>query len=108
MKKKNSDQENYELQARICKALANPIRLHLIEMLGKRERWASELQKTLGISKANLSQHLSVLRAAGMVSTQRDGKQIYCGIALPQVRQASSLLKTMTKEASRTGRRAMA
>jgi len=108
MKKKNSDQENYELQARICKALANPVRLHLIEMLGKKERWASELQEGLGISKANLSQHLSVLRAAGVVSTQRDGKQIYCGIALPQIKQASLLLKTLTKEAARSGRRAMA
>lgn len=104
MKKKNSDRESYELQARVCKALANPTRLHLIEMLGKKERWASELQESLGISKANLSQHLSVLRAAGVVSTQRDGKQIYCGIAMPQVKQASLLIKSLTKGVSRAGR----
>lgn len=110
MKKKTtsrSDREKYQQQASICKALANPTRLHLIEMLGRRECWASELQQGLGISKANLSQHLSVLRAAGVVSTQRDGKQLYCGIALPEVKQASLLLRNLTRVVSRSGRRVM-
>jgi len=107
MKKKTSrdNRESYQQQASICKALANPTRLHLIEMLGRKERWASELQQGLGISKANLSQHLSVLKAAGVVSTQRDGKQLYCGIALPEVKQASLLLRNLSRVVSRSGRR---
>lgn len=109
MKKKsnNDDRESYQRQASLCKALANPTRLHLIEMLGKKPRWAWELQAGLGISKANLSQHLSVLRAAGVVSAQRDGKQLYCGIALPQVKQASLLLKNISKMAARSAARAL-
>ena len=105
MKKTNHDHDSYERQAAICKAFANPTRLQLLELLGRKQRWASELQQGLGISKANLSQHLSVLRAAGVVSTQREGKQLYCGISMPEVKQASTLLRTMTKAVSRGNRR---
>jgi ArsR family transcriptional regulator len=105
--KKNSisGSDSYERQAAICKAFANPTRLQLIDLLGRKERWASELQEGLGISKANLSQHLAVLRAAGVVSTQREGKQLYCGISMPEVRQTSALLRNMTKAVSRASRR---
>src|ERR1700684_4372874 len=105
--KKNSNQSfaDYERQAAIFKALANPTRLHLVELLGKKERWASELQEGLGISKANLSQHLSILKAAGVVATQREGKQLYCGIAMPEVKTATITLRNMTKAVSRASRR---
>ena len=106
--KKNSNQAfaDYERQAAIFKALANPTRLHLVELLGKKERWASELQEGLGISKANLSQHLSILKAAGVVATQREGKQLYCGITMPEVKAATITLRNMTKAVSRASRRA--
>jgi len=106
MKKKSNnhhDHDSYERQANLCKALANPTRLQLIEMLAKKQRWASELQQGLGISKANLSQHLAVLRAAGVVSAERDGKQLCCGIALPET---SALLKNISRMASRASGRA--
>jgi DNA-binding transcriptional ArsR family regulator len=106
-KSNNGEGESYRRQASLCKALANPTRLQLIAMLGRKSCWASELQAALGISKANLSQHLSVLRAAGVVSAQRDGKQLYCGIALPQVRQASLLLKNLSRTVSRSRARVL-
>ena len=101
MKKKGNQNhhDSFERQANLCKALANPTRLQLIAMLGRKHCWASELQAGLGISKANLSQHLSILRAAGVVSTEREGKQLFCGIALPQVKRTSLLLKNISKMA---------
>ena len=104
-KSSNSGHGGYEHQASICKAFANPTRLQLIDLLGRKERWASELQAGLGISKANLSQHLSILRTDGVVLTQREGKQLYCGISMPEVRQAATLFRTLTKAVSRTKRR---
>ncbi len=104
-KNANSGQGTYERQAAICKAFANPTRLQLLELLGRKERWASELQEGLGISKANLSQHLSVLRAAGVVSTQREGKHLYCGISMPEVRETATLLRNMTRAVTRAHRR---
>jgi len=104
-RKSDGDYEVFERQAVICKAFANPTRLHLVEMLTRGERWASELQEGLGISKANLSQHLAILKAAGVVSTRREGKQLYCGIAMPEVRQAMGVLRNMLKAQGKESRR---
>ena len=104
-RKFDGEQEFYERQALICKAFANPTRLHLVEMLSRGERWAAELQQGLGISKANLSQHLSVLKSAGVVSTRREGKQLHCGLALPEVRDAMGVLRNILKAQSREIRR---
>lgn len=106
MKRKNrADRESYERQANICKAFANPTRLQLVGMLEESDCWASELQQGLGISKANLSQHLSILKAAGIVNTQRDGKQLFCKLAMPEVRKATALFRSMLKTQMRESRR---
>ena len=67
--------------------------------------WASELQQGLDISKANLSQHLSILKAAGIVQTRRDGKQLFCKLAMPEVRKATALFRSMLKSQMRENRR---
>jgi len=104
-RKSDGELEVYERQAAICKAFANPTRLHLIEMLTRGERWASELQEGLGISKANLSQHLAILKSAGVVATRREGKQLQCGIAMPEVKQATTAFRNMLKAQAKESRR---
>ena len=104
-RKSEGDHEIYERQAVICKAFANPTRLHLVEMLSRGERWAAELQQGLGISKANLSQHLAVLKSAGVVSTRREGKQLHCGLAVPEVREAMGVLRNILKAQGKETRR---
>lgn len=104
-RKPNGDHELYERQAVICKAFANPTRLHLMEMLLRGERWAAELQAGLGISKANLSQHLAVLKSAGVVSTRREGKQLQCGLAMPEVKQAMGVFRSILKSQGKEIRR---
>jgi ArsR family transcriptional regulator len=83
----------YERQAQICKAFANPVRLRIIDMVAKEERGVSELQQELEISKANLSQHLAILKAAGVLATRREGKQLFCSLAIPEVKQACQLVR---------------
>jgi DNA-binding transcriptional ArsR family regulator len=100
-KKSKSNQHDYQREAAICKAFANPTRLQLVAMLERGDRWSAELQAGLGISKANLSQHLGVLKSAGVVGTRRDGKQLYCRLAMPEVKQAMTLLRAMTKSQAR-------
>ena len=89
----NRDTEIYERQARICKAFAHPGRLQILDLLGHGERGVSELQKGLRISKTSMSQHLSILKSAGVLSTRREGKQIYCSLAMPEVKQACQLIR---------------
>lgn len=85
--------EIFERQAQICKAFAHPGRLRILDLLGKGERGVSDLQKELGVSKTNLSQQISILKSAGVVSTRRKGKQIYCSLAMPEVKQACQLIR---------------
>lgn len=95
----------YEREANLCKAFANPTRLQLIEMLEESDCWASELQQALDISKANLSQHLSILKASGIAQTRRDGKQLYCRLGMPEVKKVTALLRGMLKAQMRENRR---
>lgn len=83
----------FERQAQICKAFASPVRLQILDIVSKGECGAAELQETLSISKANLSQHMAVLKSAGVISTRRDGKQMYYLLTLPEVKQACQLIR---------------
>ncbi len=97
VRKSSSDHGLYERQAVVFKAFANPTRIHLLDLLGRGESGASDLQERLGISKANLSQHLSILRSAGMVSTRREGKRLVCGISSREVKDACNQVRQMLK-----------
>lgn len=87
----------YEMQVRICKALANPNRLRILDLLGKKPYTVSGLQKELGIPLANVSVQLATLRAAGVVVTEKKGKQVFCSLALPEVRQACHFIRRVLK-----------
>lgn len=91
------DSRVLEEQVRICKAFANTTRLQMLDLLGKKERPVGELAKLLGVSKANLSQHLSILKAAGIVETRRAGRNIYCFLAIPAVTQACHLIREVLR-----------
>jgi ArsR family transcriptional regulator len=92
-KKAPIDYRIYERQAQICKAFANPVRLVILDLVSKGEVRSSDLQETLGITKANLSQHLNVLKTAGIVVMRREGKQVFCSLAMPEVKQACQTVR---------------
>jgi DNA-binding transcriptional ArsR family regulator len=83
----------FERQARICKAFASPVRLQILDLISKGECGAAELQAALSITKANLSQHMSILKSAGVVAARREGKQMYYMLTIPEVKQACQLIR---------------
>jgi DNA-binding transcriptional ArsR family regulator len=99
------DQQVLEKQVLICKAFANPTRLQMLDLLGQREWPVAGLQEQLSISKPNLSQHLAILKAAGVVSTRREGKQVYCSLAFPEVKSACRLIRDVLRAQIRQGQR---
>ena len=88
----------YELHADICKIFSNPKRLEIINTLKDKEVAAGELIERIGLSKANLSQHMSVLRSKGVVLTRREGVNVYYRIANPKIIQACHLMKEVLLE----------
>jgi DNA-binding transcriptional ArsR family regulator len=99
------DDQVFEMQVRICKAFANTTRLRMLDLLAKHELSVSDLQSALGITTPNVSQHLSILKGAGVVATRREGKQIFCSLALPEVKQACTLIRDVLRAQVRNGRK---
>ena len=75
----------YNQFARIGKALANPHRLELLELLAQGERNVEELAREAGLPIANASQHLQALRVAQLVEVRREGLYAYYRLADEQV-----------------------
>jgi ArsR family transcriptional regulator len=59
---------------------------------------ASELIEKIGVSKANLSQHMSILKSKGVVLTRREGVNIYYRISNPKIIQACDLMREVLLE----------
>ncbi|MHB8909060.1 MAG: ArsR/SmtB family transcription factor [Syntrophales bacterium] len=91
-------EEIYELQADVCKIFANAKRLEIINLLKDRETSANELLEKIGLSKANLSQHMAILKAKGVVLTRREGVNMYYRIANPKIIQACHLMREVLEE----------
>lgn len=100
-----TDKLIYQRQSQICKAFANPVRIQILEMLGERAWYVSELLAELGISKPNLSQHLAILRNSGVVTTSRVGKQLSCTLAMPEVKNACELIRNVLRKQVDEGRK---
>lgn len=83
----------FELQADLLKALAHPRRLEIIHLLRDQQLCVSDIYEMLDLPQANISQHLMILRDAGVVTTTRDGKQVFYTLADPRVIAASDLLR---------------
>ncbi|OGP19413.1 MAG: hypothetical protein A2054_07170 [Deltaproteobacteria bacterium GWA2_55_10] len=92
------NKEIFEMQAEICKTLANPKRLEIINALKDGELSVGDLVESLGITKANVSQHLAVLRQSRVVNTRRDGVNIFYRINNPKIIEACSLMKSVLIE----------
>ena len=88
----------FELQAEVCKTLASPKRLEIISALKDGEKTVGELVEQLGVPKANVSQHLAVMRLKGILNSRREGVNIYYSITNPKVIDACSLMREVLTE----------
>jgi DNA-binding transcriptional ArsR family regulator len=78
----------------IFQSLAHPTRLAILESLGDGELSAGALIEKLGIEQANVSQHLSVLRAKQIVSNRKAGNQVFYSVRDPIITKVLSLMRT--------------
>ena len=88
-----ADLKVFELQADICQTLANPKRLQIVGLLKHGEVSVGEMVKAMGIPKANVSQHLSIMRQKGLIISRREGTTIYYKLASPKITEACSIMR---------------
>ncbi|MBZ5722517.1 MAG: metalloregulator ArsR/SmtB family transcription factor [Acidobacteriia bacterium] len=99
------ENEIFERQVLICKAFANSTRLRMLDLLGRRDWSSADLQKALGVSKANLSQHVMVLKSAGVIVRRREGREVFFSLAMPEVKKACQLIQHVLRAQIRNGQR---
>jgi rhodanese-related sulfurtransferase len=81
--------------ARAAKALASGRRIELVDVLANGERSVEALAGEVGMSVANTSQHLQVLRQAGLVGSRRQGTSVHYQLAAPEVFELWRTLRTL-------------
>jgi DNA-binding transcriptional ArsR family regulator len=92
-----SAEVGYQRTAVVGRALADPKRLCVLESLAEGELSVSELSTRVGCQVPNMSQHLAVLRSAGLVATRREGSTIYYRLSDPRVLEAYQLLQSIAR-----------
>jgi DNA-binding transcriptional ArsR family regulator/rhodanese-related sulfurtransferase len=88
----------YAQLARIGKAVANPHRLELLELLAQTERTVESLAKETEMTIANTSQHLQALRQAGLIESRKDGLYVHYRLADPTVADLSRSLRVVAEQ----------
>jgi rhodanese-related sulfurtransferase len=90
--------ELFDQFARVAQAVASGRRVEIIDVLANGERSVEELARHVGMSVANTSRHLQVLKDAGLVAATRDGTRVRYRIASPLVFQFWVALRSLAAE----------
>ncbi|MEM9884779.1 MAG: metalloregulator ArsR/SmtB family transcription factor [Bacteroidota bacterium] len=84
------NQEKLRVSSEILRALAHPLRMKILEFIDQNEEInVNKIYNTLHLEQSITSQHLRILRVAGLVETQREGKYIYYSINYERVTKAA-------------------
>ena len=93
----DSSESGRRRSAAVARALGDPKRLCVLESLAGGEASVGELASRVSCQVPNMSQHLAVLRSAGLVIARRDGNTVYYRLADPRVLEAYQLLQTIAR-----------
>ncbi len=88
----------YRMHAQICKALADPKRLLILNELREGEKTVGEMASALELPQATVSQHLAILRQRSLVYSRRHGVNVFYTIANNKVIRAFDLLREVMAE----------
>ena len=87
-----------EMHAKVCRTMAHPLRLALLNALRNGERTVGDLAEAVGAKQPRVSQHLGALRDQGLLHHRRNGSEVYYSIAYPKMIQACDLLREVLFE----------
>jgi len=90
--------ELYEIHAEMCKVFSNSTRLEILNLLRDKELSVTELIEKTNLSQANISQHLSIMKSKGIVTSNRKGKNIYYKLVNPKIIKAFDIIREILAE----------
>jgi len=101
----NPEEKFFEYYSLVCNTISSPLRLRIIETIGKRQINVSELQKILGVSMSNLSNNLGTLYKIGIVDRKKEGNYIYYYLShieiLDVIGNMKKIVQLITKKRSK-------
>ncbi len=92
-----------EAKAELFKALAHPARVRVLELLADSEHTMGELAEQTGLEPSHLSQHVTVLRRAGIVDSHRVKTSVICGLRDPQTAELLAVARRLLSRNLRQG-----
>lgn len=98
MEKRIFKDKVYSILANMIKAMANPHRLEIIDLLGQGEKSVEEIAVDTNMSIANTSQHLQVLKAANLVEIRRGGNFIHYRLSHDEIYRAWQAMRELGLE----------
>jgi ArsR family transcriptional regulator len=93
----SANEEELQRTANVARALSDPKRLCVLETLATGERSVGELSRDVGCQGPNMSQHLAVLRSAGLVTARREGTTVFYRLADTRVIDAYRLMHEISR-----------
>jgi ArsR family transcriptional regulator len=94
MKNNLIDKDEDILQASLAiKAIAHPLRLKVLCVLGEGELSVQEIVDSVGTTQSNISQHLAILRAKGVLSTRKDANRVYYRVCDPRTLKLVGMMR---------------
>jgi ArsR family transcriptional regulator len=88
----------FEKQAEIAKAIAHPVRVAVLDYLKSGEQCVCDIAEVVGTERSNLSKHLSVMTAAGILASRKDGLKVMYRLKTPCVLRFLDCIKECLKE----------
>lgn len=86
-------QDQIDLAARAMKAMAHPLRLKILCVLGDEEVSVQDIVDTVGTSQSNISQHLAILRDKGVLRTRKDANRVFYRIGDGRILQLIGMMR---------------
>ncbi len=92
------DNKFYEKKTEIFKALANPVRLQIVDLLIDGEKCVCEIAEKLKCEQPHISKSLGKLRSAGLIKDRKDGLNVYYSLAICCMREFVGCINKMLDE----------
>lgn len=93
-----SQEKIFEIQAELCRAMGNPLRMEIVHLLRNGPMNVNDIVTAVGQHQATVSRNLTVLRNAGIVLTQREGNTILYRVANPKLVDVCDLMREVLIE----------
>lgn len=85
--------ESIQQASQAMQAMAHPLRLKILCLVGNQELSVLEIVEAVGTSQSNISQHLAVLRDNGILDSRKDGNKVFYRVPDPRVLRMISLTR---------------